>query len=61
MAHKSPEDVWNSYKELKTIVWNYLNQGAESDLPSADLENILRRHKHNFFSLLQNPVSAFII
>ncbi|XP_019753417.1 nuclear pore complex protein Nup205 [Dendroctonus ponderosae] len=49
------EDVWNSLKELRTTVWKYLNQPHESDLPSADFENILRKHKQHFFNLLHNP------
>ncbi|XP_030766141.1 nuclear pore complex protein Nup205 [Sitophilus oryzae] len=55
MAVNSSEDLWNSYKELKGVVWKYLNQSPGYDLPSADFENILRRHKQSFFSLLQNP------
>ncbi|XP_066259964.1 nuclear pore complex protein Nup205 [Euwallacea similis] len=55
MALAQTEDIWHSYKELKSIVWKYLNQELGSDLPSADFENILRRHKQNFFNLLQNP------
>lgn len=57
MAVNMSDDLWNSYKELKGVVWKYLNQSPGSDLPSADFENILRRHKQTFFSLLQNPVS----
>ncbi|KAF7266032.1 hypothetical protein GWI33_020609 [Rhynchophorus ferrugineus] len=55
MAVNTSDDLWNSYKELKGVVWKYLNQSPGSDLPSSDFENILRRHKQTFFSLLQNP------
>ncbi|XP_018577858.1 nuclear pore complex protein Nup205 [Anoplophora glabripennis] len=48
------EDLWNPYKDLKGIVWKHLNQPSE-DLTSAELENILRKHKQSFFSLLKNP------
>lgn len=48
------EDLWNPYKDLKGVVWKHLNQPSE-DLTSAELENILRKHKQSFFSLLKNP------
>ncbi|CAH1170192.1 unnamed protein product [Phaedon cochleariae] len=48
------EDLWNPYKDLKGIVWKHLNQ-SESDLTTAELEYTLRKHKQNFFSLLQSP------
>ncbi|KAL1493157.1 hypothetical protein ABEB36_011268 [Hypothenemus hampei] len=55
MAPILVEDVWNSYKDLKDTVWKYLHQSPESDLPAADFENILKKHKQTFFLLLQNP------
>ncbi|XP_057651912.1 nuclear pore complex protein Nup205 [Diorhabda carinulata] len=48
------EDLWNPYKELKSNVWKYLNQSSE-ELNTAEFENVLRRNKQSFFSLLQNP------
>lgn len=57
MATPPGEDVWNSYKELRSTVWTYLNQKLKSELPATDFENILMRHKPNFVTLLQNPVS----
>lgn len=54
------EDLWNPYKDLKGIVWKHLNQPSE-DLSSAELENILRKHKQSFFSLLKNPVRKYLV
>ncbi|KAJ8924600.1 hypothetical protein NQ315_000750 [Exocentrus adspersus] len=48
------EDLWNPYKDLKGVVWKHLNQPSE-DLSTAELENVLRKHKQSFFSLLKNP------
>lgn len=61
MATPPGEDVWNSYKELRSTVWNYLNHKSKSELPATDLENILMRHKPNFATLLQNPVSLIAL
>ncbi|XP_060535293.1 nuclear pore complex protein Nup205 [Cylas formicarius] len=54
MSLSGADDLWNSYKELKGVVWKYLNQ-TQADLPPADFENILKKHKQSFFGLLQNP------
>ncbi|CAH1259504.1 unnamed protein product [Diabrotica balteata] len=48
------EDLWNPYKELKNIVWNFLNETTD-EFNVGEFESILRRHKQNFFLLLQNP------
>ncbi|CAG9760402.1 unnamed protein product [Ceutorhynchus assimilis] len=46
---------WNSYKELKTMVWKYLNQKPDSNLPFMDFENVLCKYKEDFFALLEYP------
>ncbi|KAK9679304.1 Nuclear pore complex scaffold, nucleoporins 186/192/205 [Popillia japonica] len=48
------EDLWNPYKELLRIVTSFLSNQAEHKSFS-QFENILKKHKQNFFSLLQNP------
>ncbi|CAH1968892.1 unnamed protein product [Acanthoscelides obtectus] len=48
------EDLWNPYKELRGIIWKHLNEPAE-DLLTGELETALRKHKQNFYSLLQSP------
>ncbi|GJQ87127.1 hypothetical protein Trydic_g23975 [Trypoxylus dichotomus] len=48
------EDLWNPYKELLRIVTSYLTNQVQSKNFS-QFENILKKHKQNFFSLLQNP------
>lgn len=50
------EDMWTPYKELyKSIETNLVR---DTQVPSSELEQILRKYKQNFFNLLQNPVSA---
>ncbi|VEN41265.1 unnamed protein product [Callosobruchus maculatus] len=50
----SSEDLWNPFKELRGIVWKHLNE-PKDDLSNSELENVLRKHKQNFYSLLQSP------
>ncbi|XP_018324440.1 nuclear pore complex protein Nup205 [Agrilus planipennis] len=54
MEDNKTEDLWNPYKELLKVINRYVCDGASS-LPSSEFENVLRRHKQNFLSLLQNP------
>lgn len=52
------EDMWTPYKELyKSIETNLVR---DTQVPSSELEQILRKYKQNFFNLLQNPVSVAI-
>lgn len=37
-------------------MWKYLNDSSE-ELFTTEFENVLRKHKQSFFSLLQSPVS----
>ncbi|KAI4469467.1 nuclear pore complex protein [Holotrichia oblita] len=53
-GNNTSEDLWNPYKELLRIVTSYLTNQAEHKSFS-QFENILKKHKQNFFSLLQNP------
>ncbi|KAJ3662888.1 hypothetical protein Zmor_007206 [Zophobas morio] len=52
-AINKSEDLWSSYKGLRKIIWRSLSDGSD-EVYSIEFENTLRKHKQNFFSLLQN-------
>lgn len=49
------EDMWTPYKELVTIVNQYVGRPTTGSY--APFEAALRRHRQNFLSLMKNPVS----
>ena len=51
-------NLWSPFKELYITV----NAALSNKLPDAyyELENVLRKHKPDFISLLQNPVSCIL-
>ncbi|RZC40322.1 nuclear pore complex protein Nup205 [Asbolus verrucosus] len=52
-ALNKSEDLWSSYKGLKKIIWKCLSEES-GEACAPEFESILRKHKQNFFSLLQN-------
>lgn len=50
--------MWTSHKELCSIIEQHLTNFTEG--PNTELETILRKHRQQFVSLLDNPVRGTI-
>jgi nuclear pore complex protein Nup205 len=53
-----PDDLWTPFKHFQSVIEAYL-QPNPTETNITNLEQILRKHKQNFSTLLKNPVSIF--